>query len=302
MESNYTEILSRNIDILSDGELPEFQYIPQHLTPLPSVPALKRVVELLRIIIFPGYFGDSIVNQRSLRCHIGVMLENVYQLLSEQIFYGLQFDSSLYPEEDQQEIASEKALAFIDKLPELKRLLSCDVKETFDGDPAAKSYGEVIFSYPTIRAVFSHRIAHGLLKLGVPVLPRIISELAHSETGIDVHPAAQIGEYFSIDHGTGVVIGETTIIGNHVRLYQGVTLGAKRFSLGEDGLPVNVPRHPVVEDNVVIYANANVLGRITIGKNTVIGGNVWLTHSVPPGSRILQQKVITGDFYDGLGI
>jgi serine O-acetyltransferase len=140
------------------------------------------------------------------------------------------------------------------------------------------------------------------LKLGVPVIPRVITELAHSETGIDIHPGAVIGDYFSIDHGTGVVIGETTIIGNHVRLYQGVTLGAKRFTLDEDGNPLNVPRHPILEDNVVVYANANILGRITIGRDSTIGGNVWLTNSVPAGSRILQQKAIVTSFSDGLGI
>jgi len=140
------------------------------------------------------------------------------------------------------------------------------------------------------------------LKLGVPVIPRVITELAHSETGIDIHPNAKIGEYFSIDHGTGVVIGETSVIGNHVRLYQGVTLGAKRFTLGEDGNPLNVPRHPILEDNVVVYANANILGRITIGRDSIIGGNVWLTNSVPAGSRILQQKAIVSSFFDGLGI
>jgi len=181
-------------------------------------------------------------------------------------------------------------------------LLSTDIKATFDGDPAAHNYGEVIFCYPSIRAVFNYRIAHELLKLGIPIIPRVISELAHSETGIDIHPGAQIGEYFSIDHGTGVVIGETCIIGNHVRLYQGVTLGAIRFRLDENGLPMKVPRHPILEDNVVVYANANILGRITIGKDSTIGGNVWLTNSIPPGSRILQQKAIVSSFFDGSGI
>jgi serine O-acetyltransferase len=180
--------------------------------------------------------------------------------------------------------------------------LSTDIKATFDGDPAANTYGEVIFCYPSIRAVFNQRVAHELLKLGVPVIPRVISELAHSETGIDIHPGAQIGEYFSIDHGTGVVIGETCIIGNHVRLYQGVTLGAVRFRMDENGLPLKIPRHPILEDNVVVYANANILGRITIGKDSTIGGNVWLTNNVPPGSRILQQKAIVSSFFDGLGI
>lgn len=177
-----------------------------------------------------------------------------------------------------------------------------DVRAILEGDPAAKSYGEVIFCYPAVRALLNHRVAHELLLLGVPILPRIISEMAHSETGIDIHPGAKIGESFSIDHGTGVVIGETCIIGDRVRLYQGVTLGAKRFVLDEKGSPMDVPRHPILEDNVVVYANTSILGRVTIGKDSVIGGNVWLTVSVPPGSHVLQQKALSNTFSDGLGI
>jgi len=302
METGYFEVLHKNITILSETNLPEYQYIPQHNKPLPSVQKVKRIVDLLRVAVFPGFYGENIVSTNSLKFHIGVTLEELYALLTEQILNGLCFSSEESECHENEPLASAIALEFINLIPELKRILSTDVKETYDNDPAAKSYSEVIFSYPTIRAVFNHRVAHILLKLDVPVIPRIISELAHSETGIDIHPGAQIGEYFSIDHGTGVVIGETAIIGNHVRLYQGVTLGAKRFTLDEDGFPVNVPRHPIIEDNVVIYANANVLGRITIGKNSVIGGNVWLTNSIPADSKILQQKAINSAFYDGLGI
>ena len=147
-----------------------------------------------------------------------------------------------------------------------------------------------------------YRVAHSLVQLGVPVIPRVLTELAHSETGIDINPGAQIGEYFAIDHGTGVVIGETCIIGNHVTLYQGVTLGAKNFTLDEAGHPINTPRHPIIEDNVTIYSNASVLGRITVGAGSVIGGNVWLTNSVPAGSRILQRKAVSATFTDGAGI
>jgi len=233
---------------------------------------------------------------------MGVNLERLYNLLRDQVQNGLCFNATEDQCIESQKLAPEIAKSLINKLPELKRIVSTDIKATYDSDPAAKSYGEVIFCYPTIRAVFNYRIAHELLKLGVPVIPRVITELAHSETGIDIHPGAKIGEYFSIDHGTGVVIGETTVIGNHVRLYQGVTLGAKRFTLGEDGNPLNVPRHPILEDNVVVYANANILGRITIGRDSIIGGNVWLTASVPAGSRILQQKAIVSSFFDGLGI
>jgi serine O-acetyltransferase len=160
----------------------------------------------------------------------------------------------------------------------------------------------VIFCYPVIQAMLHYRVAHQLHIMGVPILPRILTEMAHSSTGIDIHPGAQIGEYFSIDHGTGVVIGETCIIGNHVTLYQGVTLGAKNFQVDDQGRPVNVPRHPIIGDHVTIYANSTILGRITIGQNTVIGGNIWLTHSVPPGSKILQSKAIDVSFNEGLGI
>jgi serine O-acetyltransferase len=181
------------------------------------------------------------------------------------------------------------AKAFLARLPEVRRLLATDVQAGFEGDPAATSPDEVLFSYPGLLAITSQRLAHELLNLGVPILPRMITEHAHSLTGIDIHPGAQIGESFFIDHGTGVVIGETCVIGRHVRLYQGVTLGAKSFPLDAEGHPIKGnPRHPVVEDDVIIYSNATILGRITLGKGSAIGGNVWLTRSVPPGSVITQ--------------
>jgi len=183
------------------------------------------------------------------------------------------------------------ALTFMDKLPKIRELLASDAVAAFEGDPAAKQIGETIFCYPSITALLHHRISHELYKLNVPLIPRIISERAHSLTGIDIHPGASIGERFFIDHGTGTVIGETTIIGNNVRIYQGVTLGAKSFPMDEKGLPIkDIPRHPIVEDNVVIYAGATILGRITIGKNAEIGGNVWVTHDVEAGSKIVQQR------------
>ena len=302
MKPETVEVIQKNILLLTKNDLKEYEYIPQHNKPLPSLLTLREIVELLRAIIFPGYFGPEIVNPNTLEFHLGVKIERLYILLKEQILNGLRFNSIDSEIDYFDEKASETALSFINKIPELKRLLSTDIKATFDGDPSANTYGEVIFSYPSIRAVFNHRIAHELLNLGVPVIPRVISELAHSETGIDIHPGAQIGEYFSINHGTGVVIGETCIIGNHVRLYQGVTLGAVRFRIDENGKPLSLPRHPILEDNVVVYANANILGRITIGRDSTIGGNVWLTTDVPPGSSILQQKAVISSFYDGLGI
>ena len=294
------DILQKSVEKLS---LPsgEDEYILQHEMPLPSIEKLKEVVDLLRSVIFYGYYGEPCVHPETIRYHIGVKMERLYHLLSEQILYGSCFNIQGHCSASS-ECAEDLALLFINRIPEIKRVLHTDVRAILEGDPAAKSYGEVIFCYPAVRALLNHRVAHELLLLGVPILPRIISEMAHSETGIDIHPGAKIGESFSIDHGTGVVIGETCIIGDRVRLYQGVTLGAKRFVLDEKGSPMYVPRHPILEDNVVVYANTSILGRVTIGKDSVIGGNVWLTVSVPPGSHVLQQKALSNTFSDGLGI
>ena len=191
---------------------------------------------------------------------------------------------------------------FVDALPEIRQLLKKDIQAGYDGDPAATSFDEIIFSYPGFYAIMVNRIAHVLYKLEVPMIPRIMTEHAHSRTGVDIHPGAQIGEYFFIDHGTGVVIGETAIIGNHVTLYQGVTLGAKSFKYDENGNMLNIPRHPILEDHVTVYSNASILGRITIGHDSVIGGNIWITHSVPPYSRIQQSKAVDVAFQDGAGI
>ena len=183
------------------------------------------------------------------------------------------------------------AIEFISGLPELRRVLHTDVMAIYKGDPAAMSTQEVIYCYPGIKAIINYRIAHELLKRGVPVIPRMITESAHSETGIDIHPGATIGEYFAIDHGTGVVIGETAIIGKNVKIYQGVTLGARSFPTDENDNPVKgIPRHPIIGDNVVIYSNATILGRITIGDNAVVGGNIWVTTDVAPGERLIQAK------------
>jgi len=214
-------------------------------------------------------------------------MDRVLHGLSDQIQRGLMATDPTCTECRTRSV--ELAQAFLARLPEVRHLLATDIQAGFEGDPAATSPEEVLFSYPGLLAVASQRLAHELLKLGVPLLPRMITEHAHSLTGIDIHPGAQIGERFFIDHGTGVVIGETCVIGRNVRIYQGVTLGAKSFPLDAEGHPVKgVPRHPVVEDDVIVYSNATVLGRITLGKGSAIGGNVWLTHSVPPGSVITQ--------------
>ena len=278
-------------------------YVPHPEQKLPSIDRLREFVDLVRAVIFPGYFGAPISSRESLPHFIGVRIEKIAELLASQILLVRQIEPGAELSGTIEAEASSVARQFIARLPEIRRVLCSDVRAIYNGDPAAKSHGEIIFCYPSIRAMINHRTAHTLLELGIPLIPRIISEMSHSETGIDIHPGAQIGEFFCIDHGTGVVIGETCVIGDHVRIYQGVTLGAKRFELDKDGNPAkNVPRHPIIEDNVVIYSNANILGRITIGRNSVIGGSVWVTKSIPPNSRLQQQKAVESTFIDGLGI
>ena len=194
------------------------------------------------------------------------------------------------------------ASAFMDRIPAIRELLKTDVDAIAHNDPAVKSLQEIVFCYPAVTAMIYYRTAHELYRLDVPVIPRMLTEYAHSATGIDIHPGAVIGDHFAIDHGTGIVIGETSVIGSHVTMYQGVTLGARNFSYDADGLPRNVPRHPILEDGVTVYSNASILGRVTIGQNSVIGGNVWLTRSVPAHSRILQGKPQEMIFTDGAGI
>jgi serine O-acetyltransferase len=219
---------------------------------------------------------------------VGATLDKVLHDLRDQIRRG--FCSACAPEacyQDHEERAFDLAWAFLQRLPEVRRLLATDVEAAYEGDPALRNREEAILSYPGVLAITSHRLAHELMRLGVPLIPRIISEHAHSLTGIDIHPGARIGERFFIDHGTGVVIGETAILGRNVRLYQGVTLGAKSFPLDAQGNPIKgIDRHPIVEDDVVVYAGATILGRVTIGRGSTIGGNVWLTRDVPPGSTI----------------
>lgn len=262
--------------------------------PLPSQQAVKEIIYLSRALIFPGFFGDSDVTRNNVTYFTGLWAEKLYHLLVEQIHAGLSMDicTDTAPDYDEMEHkAAEKAAEFIKQLPNLRRLLNTDVDATHRGDPAATSTQEVIYCYPGIRAICNYRIAHELIKLDVPIIPRMISEQAHSETGIDIHPAATIGEGFTIDHGTGVVIGATAILGNNVKLYQGVTLGAKSFDMDPDGNPIKgIPRHPIIGNNVIIYSNASILGRITIGDNAIIGGNIWVTQNVAPGERLIQAK------------
>ena len=298
-------VLQKNVALMSKHTEKEVGMMPATEAPLPSVEQVKQIVTLVKSIIFPDYFNRRQPDETQRSYYIGVHMEELLTLLTKQIAHGLQFCEDCEAIRTKEQVYTEAerlALTFIDTLPEIKRQLYTDVEAMFDNDPAAPNYGEVIFCYPVVNTMTHYRIAHKLHELKVPVIPRIITEQAHSKTGIDIHPGAQIGDYFSIDHGTGVVIGETAIIGNHVTLYQGVTLGAKSFKYDEQGNMLNVPRHPLIEDHVTIYSNASILGRITIGHDSVIGGNIWLTHSVPPYSRILQSKAIDAGFQDGAGI
>ena len=301
MSQNVNEVLLRNVALLSQQDEKEEAMMPAGSAPLPSVEEVRHIVSLVKSIIFTDYFYKRQPEEQIRSYYIGVNMEELYRLLNRQIARGLQFCEEC-SEHDVMEAAEKMALQFIDELPEVKRLLYTDVEAMFHNDPAAVNYGEVIYCYPVVNIMTHYRIAHVLHKMKVPVIPRIITEQAHSKTGIDIHPGATIGEYFSIDHGTGVVIGETTIIGNHVTLYQGVTLGAKSFKYDAEGNMLNVPRHPIIEDNVTIYSNASILGRITIGHDSVIGGNIWVTNSVPPYSRIQQSKAVGLTFQGGLGI
>ena len=288
--STYTEILTRAVDQLSDpASLKGLFHQHQDGNPLPSGKVLEEIIDLSRAIIFPGYYGKSKINKHTIRYHIGMAVERLSKLLEEQILAGLCFCCPNAGKGENTPCklkAKEMAMQLIADLPEIRKTLATDVEAAFNGDPAAESFGEIISCYPVIKALTNYRIAHRLHTIGVPLIPRIISEMAHSETGIDIHPAATIGHHFTIDHGTGVVIGATCIIGNYVKLYQGVTLGAKSFPLDDNGNPIKgIARHPILEDNVIVYSNATILGRITIGQGSVVGANIWVTESMQPNSK-----------------
>lgn len=274
---------------------------------LPSRLVVAELVEDLRAVLYPVHFGRADDAGRSLRSRIGARLDKARQSLEEQVRRGLEFSCEHVPSGPRcglcAERAGEVASAVVARLPAIRRMVDADVRAAFEGDPALHGIDEALFCYPGIRATLQYRIAHELHRLDVPLIPRFISELAHSETGIDIHPGARIAPSFFIDHGTGVVIGETAVIGERVRLYQGVTLGARSFATDERGrLIKGAPRHPTVEDDVVIYAGATILGRITIGRGATIGGNVWLTRSVPAGSRVHQVQARQETFENGSGI
>lgn len=291
---------------------------------IPSAKALRELVELCRSVFFPGFYGEEMFlssapeapsnssspfnspsplnspsggSVKPTLCkgeELLGQLRRVHELLASQIAAGLYMDERPKTGEQCKDTvrheADRIATLVVERLPEIKALLETDVEAAYKGDPAAATYSEVVSCYPAIRAISIYRLAHVMHQEGVPLIPRILTEMAHSETGIDIHPAAQIGSHFTIDHGTGVVIGATTIIGNNVKLYQGVTLGAKSFPLGKDGLPIKgILRHPILKDNVIVYSNATILGRVTVGEGAVIGGNMWITDDVPAGAKLTLQ-------------
>lgn len=271
---------------------------------LPSRKILIGVAEGLSAALFPNRLGSSEFADEGIDYYVGHTLNMTLRQLMVQIQHELHYNSGLEVlsnEDREQSVAITQA--FAKRLPEVRSLLESDIIAAYEGDPAARNVDEVLVCYPGIMAITHYRLAHVLHCLGAPLIARMISEIAHSVTGIEIHPGAQIGGRFFIDHGTGVVIGETAIIGQNVRLYQAVTLGAKRFPVDENGALVKGNlRHPIVEDDVVIYAGATILGRITIGRGSTIGGNVWLTRSVPPGSNISQAQMRQEVFEGGAGI
>ena len=297
-QSSFARLLSDTVEKLSDYSSAEkrgFVYEYTDSDSIPSGKVLEEVVELCRSIFFPGFYGRSCINSDTLKYNIGVTVERLYILLKQQIAAGMSLNRNgeNYSRADIKKRAETVALKTIAILPDIKDTLITDVVAAYKGDPAATNYSEVISCYPVIKALTNYRLAHVLHKLGVPLVPRMLTEIAHSETGIDIHPGAEIGNHFTIDHGTGVVIGATCIIGNNVKLYQGVTLGAKSFPVDPNGMPIKgVPRHPIIEDDVVVYSNATILGRITIGRGAVIGGNIWVTEDVKPGAHLTQNKSI----------
>ena len=305
------EQMKATVRALANGEsLARMCHLRLSKEPLPQQNIIAEIITLSRSLLFPGFFSDCDVNSFNLEFMIGMQCERLKAALENQILAGFMLvgattghtsdASSCSRASSAASDASVEALRlkaetmaadFIANLPELRTVLHTDVEAMYLGDPAAVSYEEVIYCYPAIKAIINYRIAHQLYVQGVPVIPRMISEMAHSETGIDIHPGATIGKYFAIDHGTGVVIGATAIIGENVKIYQGVTLGAKSFTRDENNNPVKgIPRHPIIGDNVVIYSNATILGRITIGSNAVIGGNIWVTTDVAEGEKLIQAK------------
>jgi serine O-acetyltransferase len=270
--------------------------------PLPSHAEIIRVLVTIHELLFPGYIGARGLTGESLRAHVEARMAWLYETLTEQISRAIMHGRNIHEGCAVTDMgAAACAEEFLSRLPALRETLATDVRAAYEGDPAATCLDEIIFSYPGIYAVMAYRLAHQLHLLRVPLIPRIMTEHAHHRTGIDIHPGTDIGSAFFIDHGTGVVIGGTAVIGHNVKVYQGVTIGAFSFDKAADGSLIrNTKRHPTIEDDCIIYAGATILGGDTvIGRGSVIGGNVWLTHSVPPNTRVIQEspglRIITGD-------
>jgi len=256
---------------------------------LPVRSKILEVLELLFEVLFPGYTGKRTVTKSNVNFIVGDILSQVYAELSEQVERAYRYQCRMRKCDgcDCRTMAQTVTEHLLSQMPKIRQMLKGDVGAAFDGDPAAKSYEEIVISYPCITAIATYRIAHELYLKQVPLIPRIMSECAHAKTGIDIHPGATIGKNFFIDHGTGVVIGETSIIGNNVKIYQGVTLGALSFPKDERGRIIKSgKRHPTIEDGVTIYAEATILGDVVIGKGAIVGGNVWIKESVPPGVTV----------------
>lgn len=280
---------------------------------VPSDESVREILSYFQEILFIGYFGRQNIPAWELEAHLQVLMSRLYDELASQIAKSLRHECQGVHEvcDNCQARGEDHALRLMEKVPAIRKMLEGDVQAAFDGDPAAKNYDEIIFSYPCMKAIMVHRVAHELYLQGIPLLPRIMSEYAHAVTGIDIHPGARIGKNFFIDHGTGVVIGETTVIGDGVKIYQGVTLGALSFPKDEKGnLLRGVKRHPTIENNVTIYAGATVLGGDTvIGEGSAIGGNVWITRSVPSMTRVVieppalnMKGEIMGHVKEGMGV
>ncbi|HEX4144008.1 MAG TPA: serine O-acetyltransferase EpsC [Pirellulales bacterium] len=264
--------------------------------PLPNYDVIIGAIEDLKEILYPGYRRREGLHMGNVTYHVGDLIDGLHDKLTTQISRALRHEAGFThdcpPDPDFEALGQAKTMLFLEELPQLRRVLALDIRAAYDGDPAVRSTDEVIFCYPGVEAVTVYRLAHLLYELRIPLIPRMMTEWAHSQTGIDIHPGAKIGHHFFIDHGTGVVIGETCEIGNRVKLYQGVTLGALSFATDSDGhLVRGTKRHPTLEDHVVIYANATVLGGQTvIGHDSVIGSSVWLTHSVEPHTTVVLEK------------
>ncbi len=282
------EVAENIIETCHDGQC----YTHIDYEPIPSRESVIEIIERIQEVLFPGYFNRGRLDPANLKYTLGQSISVLFDALSEQITRSIRHECIRYdlPCSECAEQGHQIALSLLESVPTLRESLAKDVRATYEGDPASKSHDEIIFSYPGIFATMVYRIAHALFELGVPLLPRIMTEYAHARTGIDIHPGARIGAEFVIDHGTGVVIGETTEIGDRVRIYQGVTLGALSLPKDAGDRLRGLKRHPTIEDDVIVYSGATILGGDTvIGARSVIGGNVWITRSVPPDTKVLME-------------